>query len=286
MKKFQPHLPVELPSLDAMGQVAVDALKTSPVDLSKISVVELGLGTNITSKLLKNGLETLADFQGIVFPEVYEFLSFEQAKMLLKVLLEKEIDVLFAKPDWDQKQWSDFVASLVDKGIVSWFEIAMAICGELNPPQVGTAVASNPSFQAKFPPRETMRNVMDWFYAQSGKCNVCGTRLFLEADHIRAKQDFLDNQEDVSNADTLENLQLLCKRCNVIKRPTHALGGISFAPAQSTLIWILLSKQPNTKQEFYFLCREHGLTMANIRFDEAWAFAEWLRKDNKYPPAK
>ena len=123
---------------------------------------------------------------------------------------------------------------------------------------------------------------MDWFYSQSGKCEVCGTRLFLEADHIKSKQYFREAGEDPTKADTLGNLQLLCKRCNVTKRPSHELGGISFAPAQSVLMWILLELRPATREEFYKLCRQHGLTMANIRFDEAWAFAEWLRREGKY----
>lgn len=286
MQNTQSNLEPSEQSLDTTGQVVVDALsQASPADLAAISIAELELSRSAIQKLEVNGFKTLADLAGKLFPSFYEFLSFDQAKALLKVLLEKEVEVLFAKPDWNEPQWHEFVESMVQQGIVSWFEIAMAVCGELNPPQVGTAIASNQSFQAKFPPRETMKNVMEWFYAQSGKCSICNTRLFLEADHVRSKQDFLEKGEDVKNADTLSNLQLLCKRCNVIKRPSHLLGGISFAPAQSTLVWILLAKQPKTKQQFYQMCREHGLTMANIRFDEAWAFAEWLRKEGKYPQA-
>ena len=149
----------------------------------------------------------------------------------------------------------------------------MVVCGELNPPQVGTQIASNQSFQAKFPPRQIMRNVMEWFYAQDGRCELFGTRLYLEADHIRSKQEFSEAGEDPGEADRLENLRLLCRRCNVIKRPSHGLGGISFGPAQAVLVWILLHHRPKTKDEFYQLCRSHGLTMANIRFNEAWAFA-------------
>lgn len=269
--------------LDTVGQVVIDTLDQIPSSVLKdISIEELDINPLITKKLKLKGFNNISDFQDILFPNLYEFLSFDQAKSVLKVLLDKEVSVLFAKPDWTEEKWHLFVEGLVASGIVTWFEIAMAVCGELNPPQVGTAVASNPSFQKKFPPRETMKNVMKWFYAQSGKCSICSTRLFLEADHIRSKQDFLEQGEDVENADTLENLQLLCKRCNVIKRPSHAFGGISFAPAQSTLIWVLLTEKPQTREEFYILCRAHGLTMANIRFDEAWAFAEWLKKEGKY----
>lgn len=244
-------------------------------------VPDLSSGTK--RRLLEKGYTRLNDLRDVYYPDLYEeILSFEQGKVLLAALIKNEVPVRFAKPDWSEDQWRDFVQALVNEHIVTWGEVAMAVTGELNPPQVGTAIASNPSFQAKFPPRQTMKNVMEWFYAQSGRCRNCGTRLFLEADHIRAKQAFREAGEDEGEADRLENLQLLCKRCNVIKRPSHALGGISFAPAQSVLIWILLTHRPESKDQFYDLCRAHGLTMANIRFDEAWAFAEWLKRDGHY----
>lgn len=248
---------------------------------TRIADIE-GLTRRSIQRLAGLGHELLGDLSETEFHELYEVIGFDQSKTLLKAFLKAGGAAKFAKPDWSEQDWADFVQRMVDDEIVTWNEIAMAVCGELNPPQVGTAVASNPSFQAKFPPRETMRNVMAWFYEQDGKCSRCGTRLFLEADHIRSKQDFRESGLPETDADTLDNLQLLCKRCNVIKRPSHDLGGISFAPAQSVLIWILLTERPATKEEFYKRCRAHGLTMANIRFDEAWAFAEWLRKEGRY----
>jgi hypothetical protein len=244
---------------------------------------DLELSDLIKRKLKAAGYISLADFHGIHFPDIFAILSFDQSKDLLKYLLSGRVDVGFSKPSWDEKQWHSFVEEMVARGIVDWKEIAMAVCGELNPPQVGTAIASNASFQKHFPPRETMKNVMAWLYTQNGKCSVCGTRLFLEADHIKSKQAYAEEGKDPEDADRLENLQLLCKRCNVIKRPSHTLGGISFAPAQSVLIWILLSEKPATRDDFYTLCRHHGLTMASVRFDEAWAFAEWLKKEGRYP---
>jgi hypothetical protein len=235
------------------------------------------------SKLEAAGYTSPSAFRNVFFPKLYGVLPFEQAKTLLIWLLKKEIPVQFSGPmSWTDKDWKGFVERTVASGIVSWSEVAIALCGELNPPQVGTAIASNKSFQAKFSPRETMRNVMKWLYEQEGRCENCGTRLFLEADHIRPKQEFQEAGEDPEEADRLDNLQLLCKRCNVIKRPSHTLGGISFGPAQSVLVWVLLHHRPKTRDEFYKLCREHGLTMASIRFDEAWALAEWLRKFGKY----
>ncbi len=247
----------------------------------KISDV-VGLSLKSVKKLREIGHETLGDVSLVEFHEFYPLIGFDQSKVLMRALVKAGGTARFSKPDWSEKDWSQFVHKLVHDEIVTWNEIAMAVCGELNPPQVGTAIASNSSFQAKFPRREIMQNVMSWFYGQSGHCVSCGTRLFLEADHIKSKQEFIEEGRDPREADTLDNLQLLCKRCNVIKRPSHKLGGISFAPAQSILIWILLTKRPQTKSEFYRLCRSHGLTMANIRFDEAWAFAEWLKREGRY----
>lgn len=248
----------------------------------KHDLLDMPLSKSTIGALREHGYLDLEDLEGVNFPDLYEFLSFEQGKALLRLLRVHGIAAKFPQPEWSEERWREFVQSMVTDELLTWKEIAVAVCGALNPPQVGTAIASNASFQAKFPPRQTMRNVMEWFYAQNGTCANCGTRLFLEADHIRSKQEFAEAEEDPGEADRLENLQLLCKRCNVIKRPSHALGGLSFAPAQSILIWILREHKPTTKEEFYRLCRGYGLTMANIRFDEAWAFAVWLKKVGKY----
>lgn len=83
-------------------------------------------------------------------------------------------------------------------------------------------------------------------------------------------------------ADRLENMILRCRRCNVIRRPSHKLGGKTFLTAEAALMWILLVKRPSTYREFHDLCRSYGMTMANIRFQEAWAMAIWLARDRIY----
>lgn len=255
--------------------------------LSQLPIQDVaGLSSRSVTKLKELGHEFLGDISEVQFHELYEVIGFDQAKTLLKTFKKAGGTARFLKPDWSEEDWATFVQTLVEQEIVTWNEIAMAVCGELNPPQVGTAIASNKSFQAKFPPRQTMQNVMKWFYAQSGRCASCSTRLFLEADHIKPVQEFLEAGMDTTEADTLDNLQLLCKRCNVIKRPSHDLGGVSFAPAQSVLMWVLFTEWPETRDKFYKLCRAHGLTMANIRFDEAWAFAVWLKREGGYGSKK
>lgn len=251
--------------------------------LAEIPVEQVdGLTARSVARLKALGHHHLGDISAVEFHELYDVIGFDQSKKLLRAFMKAGGIAKFSRPDWSEQDWADFVQRLVTDEIVTWNEVAMAVCGELNPPQVGTAIASNASFQAKFPPRQTMRNVMEWFYAQSGRCTSCGTRLFLEADHIKSKQAFREEGASADEADTLDNLQLLCKRCNVIKRPSHDFGGISFAPAQAVLIWVLLTERPPTREDFYRRCRAHGLTMANIRFDEAWAFAEWLKREGRY----
>lgn len=83
-------------------------------------------------------------------------------------------------------------------------------------------------------------------------------------------------------ADRLDNMLLRCRRCNVIRRPSHKHGGKTFLTAEAALMWILLVKRPKTYEEFAKECRSYGMTMANIRFEEAWAMAMWLDRDGYY----
>ncbi|CAD5917272.1 EcoNI [Planktothrix agardhii] len=77
-------------------------------------------------------------------------------------------------------------------------------------------------------------------------------------------------------------MTLRCRRCNVIRRPSHTQGGLTDLTAETALMWLLFTKQPSTYQEFKDLCRNYGLTMADIRFQEAWAMAKWLEREEKY----
>lgn len=186
------------------------------------------------------------------------------------------IDFPESDTDWTEEQWKTLIDDLVEEGLVSYREVAAALLGNLNPPQVGTSIASNKSFQSHFPPRKTWTNVREWFYGEDGMCADCRTRLDLQADHI------IPREELGAAADTLDNLTLRCRRCNVIKRPSHVHGGETFLTAEAALMWILLFKKPSTYDEYNDLCREYGLTMANIRFQEAWAMAHWLEKEGLY----
>ncbi|HXN39055.1 MAG TPA: hypothetical protein VN892_13530 [Solirubrobacteraceae bacterium] len=47
-------------------------------------------------------------------------------------------------------------------------------------------------------------------------------------------------------------------------------------------MWLLFVKRPKTYQEYELICRQYGLTMANIRFKEAWAMAHWLAREGLY----
>lgn len=178
--------------------------------------------------------------------------------------------------DWEEKDWKSFIEKLVDLKIVSQKEIASLVLGHLNPSQVGTSIASKKSFQSNYPPRKTWQAVRQWHFDQEGKCVDCGTRLELQADHI------IPREELNEAADKLENMTLRCRRCNVIRRPSHKKGGLTYLTAESALMWILLYKKPKTYEKFAELCRDYGMTMANIRFEEAWAMAIWLSREGMY----
>ena len=178
--------------------------------------------------------------------------------------------------DYTEEDWKTMIDYLIANGLVKYREIASLLLGHLNPSQVGTSVASKKSFQSHYPKGKCWAAVRQWHFEQSGKCADCGTRLELQADHVIPKEELGDA------ANTLENLTLRCRRCNVIKRPSHKKGGKTFLTAEAALMWILFTKQPPTYEEFALLCRKYGLTMASVRFEEAWAMAKWLEKEGKY----
>jgi hypothetical protein len=231
------------------------------------------------------GLQADADLVGVHIPDLLDAgVSWGQVHKIIKYLTAGYGEMTFLKPDdtWTNERWQEFVASLTDAGILTWEDVAVCVLGELNPPQVGTSLASNTNIKSQYAPRKAMRAVMEWFYAQDGRCQNCGRRIHIEVDHIKGKNEFILEGRSPDEADTLGNLQLLCRRCNVIKRESHALGGLSFATAQAALMWILLVERPKNLKAFEALCRRHGLTMADIRFEEAWAMAIWLAKAGEY----
>lgn len=178
--------------------------------------------------------------------------------------------------DWSEEDWKGMLEYLIQEDVVNYREVAALVLGHLNPPQVGTSIASKKTFQAHYPPRKTMQAVLQWHKDQPGRCIDCGTRLELQADHVETREDYGDE------ADRLDNMTLRCRRCNVVRRPSHVNGGKTFLTTESALMWILFVKRPSTYQEYERLCRAYGLTMANIRFKEAWAMAHWLQREGKY----
>ncbi|MES2893633.1 MAG: HNH endonuclease signature motif containing protein [Bacteroidota bacterium] len=178
---------------------------------------------------------------------------------------------------WTEDDWGTLLQHLIKEKIVNVKDVTALVLGHINPPQVGTSIASNKNFQKHYEKRKTWSNVVEWFYNQSGVCQDCGTMLELQADHIIPKE-----QIGAEAADRLDNITLRCRRCNVVKRPSHAKGGLTFLTAESALMWLLFVKRPKNYEEFAGLCRTYGLTMASIRFQEAWAMAKWLEKKGQY----
>lgn len=179
---------------------------------------------------------------------------------------------------WSTDDWRGLLDELITLGLVTWKEVVVLALGQMNPPQVGTAIASSPGFKANFDTASgsLMSAVMRWFYAEAGTCADCGTRLDLQADHVDPRQ----NYENPGDADRLDNLTLRCRRCNVIRRPSHVFGGVTHLSAEAALMWILLVVRPRTLLDFVRLCRLYAMTMADVRMQEAWAMAQWLSRDD------
>ena len=183
--------------------------------------------------------------------------------------------------EWTESHWRSFIQQLISLGLFDWEEVAGSVLSRLNTPQVGTSM-TNARFQRNHGKGKTWSAVRDWLYKQQGVCVDCGTRLELQADHIRPKQDFIEKGEDPVDADYTGNITLRCRRCNVIRRPSHTQGGLTHQTAASALMWLLLTNRPKKYEDFEKMCRDYGLTMANIRFQEAWAVAHWLARVGLY----
>lgn len=178
--------------------------------------------------------------------------------------------------DWGEDDWHQFLQELVNNNLVSYEQVTSLVLGHLNPSQVGTSIASKKTFQMHYPPRKCWAAVRSWHFEQSGRCIDCGTRLELQADHVLPRE--LQGDE----ADRLDNMALRCRRCNVIRRPSHRNGGIAHLTTESALMWLLFTHQPKNYQTYRDLCRAYGMTMANIRFEETWAMARWLEREGLY----
>src|SRR5262249_18232575 len=48
--------------------------------------------------------------------------------------------------------------------------------------------------------------------------------------------------------------------------------------AEAGLMWILLVIKPRTLKDYIRMCRLYGMTMSEIRMEEAWAMAHWLAR--------
>jgi hypothetical protein len=143
----------------------------------------------------------------------------------------------FQDRGWSERQWLRLLQTLTESGIVGWKEVTALVLGHLNPSQVGTSLASSKGFKRRYGKGNTMKLVMEWVYQQTGRCADCGTRLELQADHLTGRERYADPLD----ADFIENMTLRCRRCNVVRRPSHEFGGLTFLTAEAALMWILLS---------------------------------------------
>jgi len=181
---------------------------------------------------------------------------------------------VFGDDTWSDEQWHGLLSRLVKDGLLSWKDVSALTLGHMNPSQVGTSLASSDGFKRRYGKGQVMPLVMKWFYSQDGRCQDCGSRLELQADHINPRQSFRDKLD----ADFIENMTLRCRRCNVIRRPSHEQGGKTHLTAEAALMWIMQTLRPRTQIDFVRMCRLYGMTMADVRMQEGWAMAHWLNK--------
>jgi len=197
---------------------------------------------------------------------------------LQEVPAPEAIDVTVSR-EWSEKDWRNFLETLVQQGLLTWEQAAAVVLGEMNPPQVGTSLASvNKQIKATYGKGKVWQAVKEWLYSQPLGCRFCGTLLTLEVGHVVPREVL-----GLEKADNLDNMRLVCKRCNAKQRPSHKEAGKTHLSAAAALMWILLHFRPATYADFKQLCRDYGLTMADIRFQEAWALAEWLKARKQYP---
>ena len=190
---------------------------------------------------------------------------------------------------WSDEDWRNLIDRLIKEEIVTFKEVAVAVLGHLNPPQVGTSIASSDSVKFGFKDnwyaeghedRSFWRGVRDWLFQQRGVCADCETRMDLQADHVEARV------THGRAADRLNNMTLRCRRHNVVRRESHKQGGLTFLTTEAALMWLLFVKKPTKYSTYKKMCRDYGLTMADIRFQEAWAMARWLERLGKYEISK
>jgi hypothetical protein len=185
---------------------------------------------------------------------------------------------IFGDEAWTDADWKKLLDRLVSAEVVSWKDVATLTLGHMNPSQVGTSLASSAGFKRTYGKGKVMPLVMKWFYAQDGRCADCDTRLELQADHVKSRQEFAQEGKDPLDADFIENMTLRCRRHNVIRRGSHLLGGKTHLTAEAALMWILFNFKPRTLTDFVRMCRLYGMTMADVRMQEGWAMAHWLNK--------
>jgi len=180
----------------------------------RLDVLEL---RNICKALDASFLQVISEFiSPLTPPPVYAADEIEEVPTAVVATFSSypEFDA-----EWSHTDWKSLIDWFVSSGILNYKEIGSLMLGHLNPSQVGTSIASKTTFQGRFPPRKVWQAVRQWHFEQSGRCLDCGTRLELQADHIVPREQLGDE------ADRLENMTLRCRRCNVIRRPSHKLGG-------------------------------------------------------------
>ena len=152
---------------------------------------------------------------------------------------------------------------------------------------VGVSIAQSFPNMPEEDPVEVLRAIraqLDGLLVQHGYSGIAVELLdSIAEDLYTALMSGLSEYKELADvADRVDNMILRCRRHNVIRRPSHANGGVTFLTAEAGLMWLLFVHRPRNYTEFSTLCRNYGMTMANIRFEDGWAMARWLQQAGLY----
>lgn len=170
-----------------------------------------------------------------------------------------------------EERCEEIIKNLLDEGILDWTTIAKEMLQSLQPPQTATHVPQLDGHRERYERGNRWAPSRRWMYSQYGPCESCGKITSINHDHI-VERDILGNE-----ADRLENLRFLCRRCNQSRH--WEKGNVLDLGTAAAVMYLLFTQEPKTVKELEKMGRQVGLTQSNQRFEETWAFAMYLHRE-------
>ncbi len=170
-----------------------------------------------------------------------------------------------------EERCEEIITNLVEEDILDWTTIAKEMLQSLQPPQTATHVPQLDGLRERYERGNRWAPSRRWMYSQYGPCENCGKITSINHDHI-VERDILGDE-----ADRLENLRFLCRRCNQSRHWEN--GNILDLGTAAAVMYLLFTQKPKTVKELEKMGRQVGLTQSNQRFEETWAFAMYLHRE-------